>query len=191
MKSELITFMSRFTELSDEEAETMIDFYPVNTYKKGEALLQPGQIAQDSFLVLSGCIRKYCVVEGEEKTIDFYTEEQVAGEFESMSQKSPSKYYLVCLEESRIARINSKKEEEYYQKFPRFEELSRAQMEAMMGENLRAYSTFITSSPEQRYLELLENRPQLTQRIPQHLLASYLGVTPESLSRIKKRIAKK
>lgn len=169
----------------------MIDFYPVNTYKKGEALLQPGQIAQDSFLVLSGCIRKYCVVDGEEKTIDFYTEEQVAGEFESMSQKSPSKYYLVCLEESRIARINSKKEEEYYQKFPRFEELSRAQMEAMMGENLRAYSTFITSSPEQRYLELLKNRPQLTQRIPQHLLASYLGVTPESLSRIKKRIAKK
>jgi CRP-like cAMP-binding protein len=191
MESELIKFMSRFTELSEEEAQTMIDFYPVKIYKKGEELLRVGQIAQDSFLVLSGCIRKYCIVDGEEKTIDFYTEEQVAVEFESMSQQSPSKYYLVCLEDSKIAKINSKKEEDYYKKFPRFEELSRMQMEVMMGENLRALSNFITSTPEQRYLELIKKRPELLQRIPQHLIASYLGITPESLSRIRKRILKK
>lgn len=190
MKNELIKFMSQFTELTDKEAQVMVDFYPIKLYKKGEVLLQEGQIAQDSFLILSGCVRKYCIVDGVEKTIDFYTEEQVAVEFESMSQQSPSKYYLVCFEDSKIAIINSKKEEEYYKKFPRFEELSRIQMEVMMGENLRAFSKFITLTPEQRYLDLLQNRPKLIQRVPQHLIASCLGITPESLSRIRKRIFK-
>lgn len=191
MENELIQFMSQFTKLSDEEAQTMIDFYPVKVFRKGTVLLQEGQLAKDSFLVLSGCVRKYCIIDGEEKTTDFFIEEQVAIDFESMSSQTPSKYYLTCLEDSKIAVINADKEQEYFKKFPRFEELARAETEKMFGENQHTLSSYITLSPEQRYLELIKSRPALLQRVPQHLIASYLGVTPESLSRIRKRIANK
>lgn len=182
--------MSQFTELSDEEEQLMIESYPVRTYKKGSELLKQGQVAKDAFLVLRGCVRKYCLLDGEEKTTAFFTEGEVAIEFESIANQTPSRHYIACVEESRIAIINSEKEEEYYKKFPRFEELARTETEKMMGENQEMLSSFITSSPEERYILLLRNRPDLLQRVPQHQIASYIGVTPESLSRIRKRIAK-
>jgi CRP-like cAMP-binding protein len=190
MKNELIEYMSQFTELSEEEAQLMIESYPLRTYKKGSVLLKEGQVSKDAFLVLKGCVRKYCLIDGEEKTTAFFMEGEVAIDFESAANHKPSKHYLECVEDSRIAVINSEKEEAYYKRFPRFEELSRAEAEKMMGSSQEALSSFITSSPEQRYLDLLQNRPKLLQRVPQHQIASYIGVTPESLSRIRKRIAK-
>lgn len=191
MENELIKFMSRFTKLSEEEAQAMIDSYPVKIFEKGDILLKEGQVQKDAFLILQGCIRKYRLLDGEEKTTGFFTEEQVAIDFESMANQAPSRHYLECTEKSKIAVINSEKEEAYYKRFPRFEELSRAQMELMFGENQKMLSNYITSSPEQRYLDLIKQKPDLLQRIPQHQIASYLGVKPESLSRIRKRLANK
>lgn len=191
MENELVKYMSRFTKLSDEETQAMIDSYPVKTFEKGEILLKAGQIQKDAFLILQGCIRKYCLLHGEEKTTGFFTEEQVVVDFESMANQAPTKHFLVCVEKSKIAIINFEKEEAYYKRFPRFEELSRAQMELMFGENQRMLSNYIISSPEQRYLDLIKQKPDLLQRIPQHQIASYLGIKPESLSRIRKRLAKK
>jgi DNA-binding MarR family transcriptional regulator len=78
-----------------------------------------------------------------------------------------------------------------YQKFPQIESLNRAMVEAIMAKQQDSLAEFKMTSPEQRYLNLLKNRPDLIQRVPQHQIASYLGVKPESLSRIRKRILKK
>ncbi len=87
--------------------------------------------------------------------------------------------------------MNSEKEKAFYKRFPRFEEISRLETEKMLGNNQEQLSNFITNSPEERYKNLINTKPELLQRVAQHQIASYLGVTPESLSRIRKRIAKK
>ena len=76
-----------------------------------------------------------------------------------------------------------------FKRFPRFETISRTIMEAAFAEQREALTFYYTDSPEQRYLKLMKSRPDLFQRIPQYHLASYIGVKPESLSRIRKRIA--
>ncbi|RLD76147.1 MAG: Crp/Fnr family transcriptional regulator, partial [Bacteroidetes bacterium] len=107
-----------------------------------------------------------------------------------IANQKPSINYLSCLEDAVIVIINSEKEEAFYKRFPRFEEISRIETTKMMGENQELLSIFITSSPEERYKYILENKPNLLQIAPQHQIASYIGVTPESLSRIRKRIIK-
>lgn len=78
-----------------------------------------------------------------------------------------------------------------YTRFPKLLEITRNIMEQDFGKTQEAFSRFISASPEERYLQLMESRPELFQRVPQHQIASYLGMTAESLSRIRKRTAKK
>jgi hypothetical protein len=82
-------------------------------------------------------------------------------------------------------------EAEVFQKFPRFESLCRLLSEQLLDRKQRSFDEFRTSSPEERYLNLLRSRPDLPQRVPQHQLASYLGITPQSLSRMRARIFEK
>jgi len=82
-------------------------------------------------------------------------------------------------------------EAEVFEKFPKFESLCRIIGEEVLVQNQLNFDEFRTSSPEQRYIKLMENRPDLIQRVPQHQLASFLGITPPSLSRMRARIAKK
>jgi CRP-like cAMP-binding protein len=80
------------------------------------------------------------------------------------------------------------KEEELYRRFPKLETISRKVMERVFMEQQEIMGTYFTDSPEQRYLKLLRSRPDLFQRVPQYQIASYIGVKPESLSRIRKRL---
>ncbi len=86
---------------------------------------------------------------------------------------------------------NAKMEKSIFEKFPRFETLCRILSEELLAKNQASFDDFKTSTPEQRYLNLLDTRPDLVQRVPQHQLASYLGIKPETLSRIRKRLATK
>jgi signal-transduction protein with cAMP-binding, CBS, and nucleotidyltransferase domain len=188
MKETLVDMMSNFIDLTDEEKQGILEAFPIKTFAKETDLLKEGQIAKDAFVVIKGCIRKYSIQNGEEITSEFYTEFQSAVNFDSMANKKPSKYYLSCTEETTVAIMNSEKENALYKKFPRIGEVCRVEMEKILGENQEAFSTFKNASPKERYLNLLKNRPDLILRVAQHQLASYLGVKPETLSRIRKRI---
>ncbi len=188
MKNILVEMMSNFIDLTDDEKQGIINAFPIKTFDTGTNLLKEGQIANDAFLVINGCVRKYSIENGEEKTTEFYTEFQSVVNFESLSNRSPSNYYFTCTEESTIAIINSEKESELYKKFPRFGEVCRVEMEKMLGASQEDLSKFKNSTPKERYLNLLKERPSLVQRVPQYHLASYLGIKPETLSRIRKRI---
>ena len=189
MENTLVEMMSNFIDLNNEEKQGILEAFPIKTYKKGTILLKEGQIAKDAFLVIKGCVRKYFIEDGEEKTTDFYTEFQSAVDFESMANNSPSKYYFTCTEDSTIAIMNSEKENTLYKKFPRFGEVCRIEMEKMLGASQENLSAFKKSTPKERYLNLLKNRPDLVQRVPQYQLASYLSIKPETLSRIRKKIS--
>ena len=101
----------------------------------------------------------------------------------------PSKFSLECLEDSRISVVSFEKEQEIYKRFPRFERMCRETTERDLIEYQEKFANYISWSAEQRYLDLLKNRGDLLDRVPQYQLASYLGVKPESLSRIRKRIS--
>lgn len=190
MKEKFIKYLSTLTSLSKEEEESLLKELIINTYKKGETILKEGEHTQNSFLILEGCIRRHRIIDGQDKTTGFFSEGDVVAEFESLSNNKPSSHSYSCVENTSVVVVDSEKEKEFYKIFPRFEEVSRIEMEKMLGKSQEEMSNFITKSPEERYKHLVDTKPDLIQRVPQHQIASYLGITPESLSRIKKRIMK-
>jgi CRP-like cAMP-binding protein len=103
----------------------------------------------------------------------------------------PADHFFVCSEETTLVIGNEKDETELFGQFPRLESISRKVVEKIFAEHLQSNVAYFTDKPEQRYLKLLATKPHLFQRVPQYQLASYIGVTPESFSRIRKRIFKK
>lgn len=174
--------------LSNEETKAIAESMSIKTFKKEAFLMKEGQQSVDTYFILEGCIREYILTDGEEKTTNFFTEEQWVISLSNFGTQTPSTHNLVCVEDTIVSVGNERQAQEMFKRFPRFETISRAIVEADFAEQKKLLTSFLTDSPEQRYLKLLESRPELFQRIPQYQLASYIGVKPESLSRIRKRI---
>jgi len=191
MQDQLIAYFSAIMPLTAEEIAGIRESMCIRTFKKGTILLKEGQIAKECYFVLKGCVRQYYVVEGEEKTSNFFTENQWVVSVNSFMNKTPANHYFDCTEETTLVIGTEQKENDLYSQFPKFEKLARMALEKGFGEQQEIVATRVTDSPEKRYLQLLTEQPALVQRVPQYQLASYLGIKPESLSRIRKRIALK
>lgn len=190
MQNLLFDFISKYISLSEEEKKVIGSSDIFRTLKKGTILLKEGERSNEAYFVLQGCIRSYYMINGEEKTTAFYTElEGITPN--CVLNKEPSGYFISCVEDSVITVSNPDMEDEIFEKFPRFETVCRILSEKLLAKEQSSFDEFKISSPEQRYLNLLHNRPDLLQRAPQHQLASYLGITPQSLSRLRKRINEK
>lgn len=190
MQNLLFDFISKYVSLSDDEKNAIASLDIFHTVKKGTILLKEGQRSNNGFFVLKGCLRVYYLIEGEEKTTAFYTEMEGITPNCVLSDK-PSEYYIATTEDSVITISNPEMENQVFEKFPKFETLCRILSEEIIAKQQLNFDDFKTSSPEQRYLNMLQKRPDLIQRIPQHQLASYLGIRPQSLSRLKSRILEK
>jgi CRP-like cAMP-binding protein len=190
MKNILFDFISKYVSLTEEEKNAIVSLDIFHSVKKGTTLLEAGQKSKDSYFVLKGCIRTYYVLDGEEKTTGFYTEMEVLTP-PCVISKTPSEYYISCSEDTILTISNADMESEINGKFPKFETLCRILSEELLAKQRMDFDAFKTSSPEQRYLSLLQKRPDLIQRVPQHQLASYLGIKPQSLSRLRSRILEK
>lgn len=190
VREEVLRFVSQFDSLTSEEAEEIGAHLKAKAFKKGQILVKEGEITRECYFVIKGCLRQYVILDGDEKTTEFYTENQAAVLFSSYTSQSKSTSYLVSNENSIVIVGTPTEEDKMYQKFPKLAHITRMMLEQDFGQIQNKLTHFITSSPEERYQHLLSHRPDLLQRVPQHQLASYLGITPESLSRIRKRILK-
>ncbi len=186
----LFTFLAKYVSLTTEEMNAITSLDIIHTVKKGTTLLKEGQQSKESFFVLKGCIRTYYIIEGEEKTTAFYTEMEGLTPHCVMND-TPSEYYISCVEDSILIISRADMESEINGRFPKFETLCRKLSEERLAIQQTDFDLFKTSSPEQRYLNLLQRRPDLIQRVPQHQLANYLGIQPQSLSRLRARILEK
>lgn len=186
----LLDFLAKYIQLSEEEKNAIINVALFKSFKKGSILLKEGQLSRDSYFVVKGCIRCYYIVDGEERTTAFYSESESLTPPSALNNK-PSEYYISCLEDSVLSTGDAEPSEELFRQFPKLEKLCRILSEDLHSKNQIAFDNFKISNPEQRYLHLLETRPDLFQRIPQYHLASYLGITPQSLSRMRNRLVKK
>lgn len=189
MEKKLLEYFSRIMPLSEVEIKAIAETMTIKQYKKGTLLLEEGQISTEAYFVLEGCVRQYYLVNGDEKINNFFTEEQWVISMNSFNKVAPSNHYLDCCMDCILVVGNSEKADILYQRFPKFETISRKVMENIFAEQQEMMSSYATDNPEQRYLKLLKSRPDLFQKIPQYQIASYIGVKPESLSRIRKRIA--
>lgn len=190
MQDLLFDFMSKYVSLTEDEKNTIVSLDLFRSVKKGSILLKEGQKTKESYFVLKGCIRTYYVLDSEEKTTAFYTEMEALTP-PCVINKTPSDYYVSCLEDTILLVSNSDMEAEVNSKFPKFDMMCRKLSEELLAKERIDFDEFKTSSPEQRYQTLLQKRPDLIQRVPQHQLASYLGIKPQSLSRLRARIFEK
>lgn len=190
MQTLLFNFLSKYVTLTEDEKNAIVSLDIFHSVKKGTILLKEGQKSKESYFVLKGCIRTYYEIDAEEKTTAFYTEMEALTPPCVISQ-TPSEYYVSCTEDCILLISNSDMEAEVNAKFPKFESLCKKLSEELLAKERMDFDEFKTSSPEQRYLNLLDKRPDLIQRVPQHQLASYLGIQPQSLSRLRARISEK
>lgn len=190
MQDILFDFIARYISLTEEEKHAILSLNIFHTVKKGTTLLQKGQLSKNSYFVLEGCLRTYYVLDGDERTTAFYTEMEALTP-PCVVGKTPSDYYVSTVEDCILLISDSDMEAEVNRKFPKFDMMCRMLSEELLAKERVDFDAFKTSSPEQRYLNLLEKRPDLIQRVPQHQLASYLGIKPQSLSRLRARIIEK
>lgn len=181
-------FLSGFELLQEDELELIAENTVVRSFKKGDLLLSEGEVSAECYSVLKGCVREYYMVDGDEKTTNFYTEGQPVNSFTSFTAGIPSKHFLVCAEDCVLTVGTEELEAEMCRRIPRLETVIRQEVEKATGRIQDELALFMISTPEERYLNLQKNRQDLLQRIPQHQIASYIGITPESLSRIRKRL---
>jgi CRP-like cAMP-binding protein len=190
MQKILFDFIGKYISLTDDEKNSILSLNIFRTVKKGTVLLKEGQFSLDSYFVLKGCLRVFYMIDGEEKTTAFYTESDSLTPVCAHTKKL-SQYFIACVEDSIITVSDPDMEAKTFKEFPRLEKLCRILSEDLLAKSQNSFDEFKTSSPEQRYLNLVHTRPELFQRVPQNQLASYLGITPQSLSRLRARIAVK
>ena len=187
MKDALTKFLSRFNEFDQIEIQAIVDNTSLELFKKRTVILSEGEVCTKCYFILQGCIRQYQLIDGEEKTSALFTEEQATVLYASYLNKEPSKYSLCCVEDSIVISGTREQEEKLHEQFPKLKYLVYTVMRDDYLKSQERIASFINHTPEERYLMLMEHQPSLLNRVPLHQLASYIGVTPESFSRIRKR----
>lgn len=188
MANQIIEFITKYIPLTEEEISILEEQNLIKSYRKDELLLAEGDVAKECFFIIKGCVRSYYVIDGEEKNTEFYTEQQTITPV-SYVTKQASEYYLSCLEDCIVAVGSHERNKKLIEKIPKLEILILQMSSNLLVQNQIASDNFKKLSPEMRYLNLLETRPDLLNRIPQYHLATYLGITPVSLSRLRKRLS--
>jgi CRP-like cAMP-binding protein len=191
MDNRLINYFLKITNLTAEETKVLAESMVIKNFNRNDYLVKEGQSINDTYFILDGCVRQFKILEGNDITTNLYTENQWIISLENFERKTTSKYNLVCMENTTVVIGNEQKAQELFKQFPRFETISRQIMETVFMEQQNLMTSYITDKPEQRYLKLLETRPDIFQRVPQYDIATYIGVKPESLSRIRKKLHKK
>ncbi len=188
MVSQIINNIKLFVALSPDDEEAFIKILEVKKYTKKEFILAEGQVCDKIFFINSGCARDFFNIDGAEKTVQFFFGDSWFTDYGSFLTEQPAFENLQALEPCEV--VHFKKSDLYnlYSTHPVFERVGRVMAEnAFM--NLMNLTTMRTNlEPEERYLNLIKQRPEVVERIPQHYIASYLGLQPQSLSRIRKRI---
>lgn len=191
MKHLLKEFLTKLDAFHDYEVNAIVDATSVTHFKKGTVLLKEGEICRNCYFVLNGCIRQYQLKNGTEKTSTFYTEGQAAILYTSYMEGTPSEYYLSCVEDSILTSGTYEEDQKLHKQFPNLKYLIHTLMTQDFTSIQKRLSSMINQTPEERYLNMLNSQPELLQKVPLHHLAGYIGVTPESFSRIRKRLTDK
>ena len=187
----LIDYFNNQLHLTNEEINFLREQLEVLEIPKNEFLLKEGQISKAFFFNLDGFIRLFYNKDGQEKTAYFFAPGTFISAYESYTKQIPSTLNLQAIESSKVVKVGLETAQNLLHYSPKFAELARIAMESELVSYQKMVANLLTLRPEERYLQLLQDHPALFLRVPQQYIASYIGVSPETLSRIKKRKAEK
>lgn len=183
--------IKQMTGFTDSELDIVFKHFETKSIKKKTNLLQAGTTAKEVYLILTGCIRLFYGKDGEDISAYFFTEKMFAGAYDSFISQKPSRHSIEALEDCKVLSISYKTFQKLFIEFPKMNEFVRKVLEERFVSLHELFTSQILDSPEERYLNLQKERPDLLQRIPQHQIATFLGITPVSLSRIRNRVTKR
>jgi CRP-like cAMP-binding protein len=181
--------LSTLAGFSRDEYEFYFSLLKKEVIKKKEHYLQAGEISRAIAYVTSGCFRQYIIGEqAKEIIIQFALEDWWIGDLESFQLEKPSTYFIQALEESELMLLSRKNFLRACDELPKFKIFHEEKVRRNHFATLKRLSMTKLMTPEEKYLSLIKEQPQLFQRIPLHYIASFLGIEPESLSRLRKRL---
>lgn len=183
--------ISRFIELTPEESNYFTSLLKVKKLKKKQYLLQEGDITRYEYFVNKGCLRTYTIDEkGLEHVIQFAIEDWWIGDMYSFLTQTPAKYTIDALEDSELCCLEKNALEELYVKVPKFEKFFRHLLQNAFISLQERIIANLSQQADERYCTFIDKYSSMEKRLPLKQIASYLGITPESLSRIRSQYNK-
>lgn len=184
----LIYYFKKWVSISENDEALILSAFEPLTVKKKKDLLEPDEVCKYIYFITKGCLRSYYADEkGVEHIYQIRMDNNWISDLESFFTQNPSKYYIEALENSEILRISFERLELLYSEVPALERYFRILFQKAYINALERLNATMWESAEDRYSKMLREHPTMFQRVPLVYIASYLGITPESLSRIRKK----
>lgn len=188
MQQELSTYITRFVQLSEAELQTALSFFEYRRVPKRTLLLQAGEICTFEAFIRSGCAREYYTDQkGSEHTIEFAVENWWVSDINSFENRVPSQVCIETLEDSELLVLTPESKEALLEAVPRLERMFRIMMQRHLNVVKNRLLRNMSDTAMDRYLLFLRRYPDVIQRVPQYYIASYLGISQEFLSKLRKR----
>ncbi len=184
--------IKRYVPLNNEDENQFVSIVRTSNIKRRQFIVQPNFICTHQTYVLKGVFRSYFVNnEGIEHTIQFAIDDWFISDFNSYISQTPASLFVEAIEDSIVQQISYDDVEKLCSENPKFERFFRLVAQKSFAFSQRRILSNLDKSAEERYLDFLNLYPSIVQRVPQYALASYLGMSPEFLSKIRKRLSTK
>ena len=184
-----LQYIAQAVALGEDEVNALRERMSLRQIRAGEAWLREGERCHEVAFVASGVLRVYFLDDGDDVTAYFATEGHTVSDYESFLTGAPARMTTEAVEDAALVVLGRDAIEWAYQTLAQGERLGRVIAERLFLATHARLAAFYLDSAEERYTRLVEEHPGLIQRVPQHMIASYVGVRPQSLSRIRRRIA--
>lgn len=188
MFDKLKSYCKTILTLTDAELDLIDNYFEQRIVKKKDFLLQHGKVCDFIGFIEKGTIRHFHIKDGVEKTCDISFENGWVTDFQSFNHETTCRMNLQAMEDSSVFTISKQQKTELYKQCTKYETFGRIMAEQVAMRATEIAMSLSSEKPEERFQNLLQKQPNLFQRVPQKYIANFLGVSPESLSRIQKRI---
>lgn len=186
MKENLVTHIQKFISLTRDEIDMVTASVQEISIQRKKFLLQPDDVCRDNYFVSKGCMRLYFINRnGQEQITQFGIENWWITDYDSLETGKPSHYYIQAVEDTEVVSLGKAAMEDLFQRVPGMERYFRLILQKAHTASMRRFEYLRDQSDEERYRQFVSAFPGFVQRVPQYMLASYLGFTPQFLSKIR------
>jgi len=183
----LLNILTQTIEQDEVNRDEFLNLFQEKEISSKITLLNEGEISNYMYFIKKGCLRLWFNNDGNDITFQFFFENQAVSSFESFFDKKPSLFTLESIEPTTVVTLTRTSFDLLVSHYPELKDTFNKILIRRMGDYAKLFLSRIKNNPQKRYYELLQEHPEILQRVAQHYIASYLGITPISLSRIKNR----
>lgn len=187
MTDQLITQIKKLGHFSEEDMTLFTSLFKEHFMAKGEHFLTAGQVSKHLGYIKSGLVMHYKIMDGTEIPADFTLEDEWVAYMKSFGTGTPSDMYVKAIEDTQLWLLSKTAMEQLFEAQPKFMALKSYYIELSFVKNTEHASNLATLNAKQRYEKFVQERPELVRRVPQYYIAPYLGIKPQSLSRLRKQ----